>query len=172
MLACGQPGQHPTWPPRFVCSSMPSPFVLRVSPQPFAGSPPAAANPGAVSPRILLFQAAVAANQNELALSALMPLVDQSIMASPPPESPENEAASKKPKPLSRSYLATVFLAGQELGASQKSVIAAQMAGAFQKLDRPRGSGATLESGIVFSPRKIPFVPRQSSELEQYARPK
>jgi tetratricopeptide (TPR) repeat protein len=105
--------------------------------QRFAASPPAAANPEGVSPRILLFQAAAAANQNELALSALTPLIDQGIMISPPPESPESEAASEEiEQPRRRNYLWTSFLSGQELDASQKWVIAAQMAGAFQKLDR------------------------------------
>jgi tetratricopeptide (TPR) repeat protein len=104
--------------------------------QRFAASPSAAASPERVSPRILLFQAAAAANQNELALSALTPLIDQSILVSPPPQSPDSEAASEENEPLSRNYLANLFLSGQELGTSQKSVIAAQMAGAFQKLDR------------------------------------
>ena len=104
--------------------------------QRFAASPPTAANPEGVSPRILLFQAAVEANQNELALSALTPLMDQSIMISPPPESPESEAAWEEIEQPRRNYLETSFLSGQELDVSQKSVIAAQMAGAFQKLDR------------------------------------
>jgi tetratricopeptide (TPR) repeat protein len=101
-----------------------------------AESPPAGANPEGVSPRILLFQAAVAANQNELALSALTPLVDRSIMISPPPESPENEGASQENEPGIDKYLVNVFLISQQLGANQKLVIATQMAGAFEKLDR------------------------------------
>ena len=102
-----------------------------------AVSPPTAAKHEGVALRFLLFQAAVAADQNELALSALTPLIDQSIMRGPPPETPENEAASEETEQPGRNdYLRTAFLSGQELDASQKSVIAAQMAGAFQKLDQ------------------------------------
>jgi hypothetical protein len=104
--------------------------------QPSAESPPAGANPERVSPRILLFQAAAAANQNELALSALTPLIDQSILISPPPPSPDSEAASEENEPPGRNYLANSFLSGQKLGARQKLVIATQMADALQKLDR------------------------------------
>ncbi|MGD1158141.1 MAG: hypothetical protein ABSA41_20295 [Terriglobia bacterium] len=120
--------------------------------QRFAGSPPAAANPEGVSPRLLLFQAAAAANQYELALSALTPLMDQSIMISPPPESPESEAPSEEiEQPGHRNYLWTSFLSGQELDASQKSVIAAQMAGAFQKLDRLREAARLWEVGSMLA---------------------
>jgi hypothetical protein len=87
-------------------------------------------------PRILLFQAAAAANQNELALSALMPLVDQGTLISPPPESENRVASEETDEAGRRNNLLTSFLSGQELDASQKSMIAAQMAGVFQKLDR------------------------------------
>jgi len=107
--------------------------------QRFAASPPAAANPENVSPRILLAQATAATNQNELAVSALTPLIDQRIMVSPPPESPMNEAAGEEIERAGfREGMWKSFLAGQELSASQKSVIAAQMASAFQKLARLR----------------------------------
>jgi tetratricopeptide (TPR) repeat protein/predicted negative regulator of RcsB-dependent stress response len=120
--------------------------------QRFGASPPAASNPKNVSPRILLFRAAAAANQNELAVSALTPLVDQSIMASPPPESPGSEAAGEEMEQAgSREYLWKSFLAGQALSASQKSVIAAQMAGAFQKLARLREAAQLLEVAIFLA---------------------
>jgi len=119
--------------------------------QRFGASPPAA-NPKNVSPRILLFRAAAAANQNELAVSALTPLVDQSIMASPPPESPESEAAGEEmEQPGYRSHLWKSFLAGQDLSASQKSVIAAQMASSFQKLERLREAAQLLEVAIFLA---------------------
>ena len=117
------------------------------------GASPAAANPKNVSPRILLFRAAITSNQNELAVSALTPLIDQSIMVSPPPEPPESEAAGEQMEQAgSRKYLWKSFLAGQDLTASQKSVIAAQMASAFQKLARLREAAQLLEVGIFFAP--------------------
>src|SRR5208337_610675 len=116
--------------------------------QRFGASPPAAANPENVSPRILLSQAAGADNQNELAVSALTPLIDQSIMASPPPESPESEAPGEE---MAREYIWRSFLAGQELSASRKSLIAAQMASAFQKLARLREAAQLLEVAIFFA---------------------
>jgi hypothetical protein len=98
--------------------------------------PPAAPKPKGVSPRILLFQAAIVANQNELALSAVTPLMDPGITISPPPVSPENEASSEETEQPRRSYVEAAFLSGQQLDVSQKSLIAAQMAGAFHKLHR------------------------------------
>jgi len=97
-------------------------------------SPPAAAKPEGVSPRVVLFQAAIAANQNELALSALAPLVDPAITTNP--ESPENESASEEIDPSNRSFVDLEFLSKQHLDFGQKSLLAAQMAGAFEKLDR------------------------------------
>jgi hypothetical protein len=96
--------------------------------------PPPAAKPEGVSPRVVLFQAAIAANQNELALSALAPLVDPGITTSP--ESPENESASEETDQSNRSFVDLEFLSKQHLDFSQKSLLAAQMAGALQKLDR------------------------------------
>jgi predicted Zn-dependent protease len=120
--------------------------------QRFGASPPAAANPEGLSPRILLFQAAATANQNELAVSALTPLIDQSIMASPPPESPESEAPGEEMERAGfRKGMWKSFLAGQDLSASQKSVIAAQMASAFQKLARLREAAQLLEVAIFFA---------------------
>jgi hypothetical protein len=98
--------------------------------------PPAVPKPQGVSPRILLFQAAIAPNQNELALSAVTPLVDRSIMISPSPESPENAGAPQENEPGIDKYLVNIFLTSQELSTSQKSLIAAQMAGALEMLDR------------------------------------
>ncbi len=105
--------------------------------QRFAAPPPAAANPLGASPRIQLFQAAVAANQNELAVAAMMPLMDQSVFFNPPPEPSEGEDLSEEiERPGYRRSSSTPFLSGLDLSAGQKSVIAAQMASAFQKLDR------------------------------------
>jgi tetratricopeptide (TPR) repeat protein len=105
--------------------------------QRFVASPPTVSNPESVSPRILLAQATATADQNELAVSAITPLLDQSLTLSLPPESPESEAPGEEMERAgSREYLWKSFLAGQELSASEKSVIAAQLAGALQKLDR------------------------------------
>ena len=105
--------------------------------QRFGASPPAAANPANVSPSILLFQAAATANRNELAVSAITPLMDQSIMVSQPRESPESAAAGEETEQAEYpDYMWKSFLAAQELSASQKSLIAAQLAGALVKLDR------------------------------------
>jgi tetratricopeptide (TPR) repeat protein len=102
-----------------------------------AASPAAIANPGGVSPRILLFQAA-AANQNELAVAAITPLMTPSIMESPPAESPESEATAEEfEQPgFGSTMWWESFLAGQDLNVSQKSLIASQLASAFQKLER------------------------------------
>jgi predicted Zn-dependent protease len=136
-------------------------------PQRFGASPPAAANPKNVSPRILLAQAAAAANQNELAVSAITPLVDWSIMASPPPESPEGEAPEEEmEQPGYRSYMWKSFLAGQDLSASQKSAIAAQMAGAFQKLARLR-EAAQLWKVASALPTDDSLRSQATHELEQ-----
>jgi tetratricopeptide (TPR) repeat protein len=105
--------------------------------QPFAASPPALTNPGGVSPRILLAQAAATANQNELAVSAITPLMISSIMLGPIRQSPQSEAAGEEmQQPEYPSYMWESFLTGQELSASQRSLIAAQLAGVLVKLDR------------------------------------
>jgi hypothetical protein len=105
-------------------------------------APPAeAGTPDSVSPRILLFQAAVAISQNELALSALTPLINQSLMTSPARESSESEGASEDFEQPGASTVEAEFLSGQQLDASHKSLIAAQMAGALQKLDRLEEAG-------------------------------
>jgi hypothetical protein len=105
--------------------------------QRFVGLPPTATNPEGVSPRVLLAQAAATANRNELAVSAITPLLHQSSTLSLPPESPESEAASEGTEQSEYpSDMWKSFLAGQDLSASQKALIAAQLASAFQKLDR------------------------------------
>jgi tetratricopeptide (TPR) repeat protein len=105
--------------------------------QRFAASPSTAANPAGVPPRILLAQAAATANQNELAVSAITPLLDWSITIGPPPESRANEAKGEEMElPEYRSYMWESFLSGQDLSASQKSLIAGQLASALVKLDR------------------------------------
>jgi predicted Zn-dependent protease len=115
-----------------------------------AGSPPGAASPQGVSPRILLAQAAATANQNELALSAITPWLDQSITIGQPLRSPSGSADSRfrgsrhvqgttgeeTEQPEYPHYMWRSFLAGQDLNAKQKSLIAAQLAGALVKLDR------------------------------------
>jgi hypothetical protein len=120
--------------------------------QRFRASPPTTSNLEGVSPRILLAQAAATANQNELAVSAITPLIDQSLTANQPPESPMNEAASEEiGQPAYRNDMWKSFLAGQDLNASQKSLIAAQMASAFQKLDRLREAAQLFEVAVFFS---------------------
>jgi len=105
--------------------------------QPFTASSSAITNPAGVSPRILLAQAAADANQAELAVSAIAPLLDQSMAIRAPRESPQNEAGGEQiEQPEYPSELWKSFLAGQNSSAGQKSQIAAQLAGAFQKLDR------------------------------------
>jgi hypothetical protein len=90
-----------------------------------------------ISPRIMLAQAAAEANQNELAVSAITPLLDQSITAGQPLQSPQRETAGEETEqPEYPAYMWKSFLAGQDLSASQKSQIAAQLAGALVKLDR------------------------------------
>ena len=116
----------------------------------FAASPPNAANPEGVSPRILLAQAAATADQNELAVSAITPLLDQSITIGQGRPSPSSRAGRRfwNPRrarmnageetgqPEYPDYMWKSFLAGQELSVSQKSQLAAQLAGALAKLNR------------------------------------
>src|SRR5208337_4995509 len=69
-----------------------------------------------------------------------------------PPESPMNEAASEEiEQPAYRNDMWKSFLAGQDLNASQKSLIAAQMASAFQKLERLREAARLFEVAVFFS---------------------
>jgi tetratricopeptide (TPR) repeat protein len=92
---------------------------------------------GVLSPRILLFQAAAAANQNELAVSAITPLLEPAITVIPPRASPEVEAAGEEiGLPEYNSDMWELFLSGQELSAEEKSSLAAQLAGVLVKLDR------------------------------------
>jgi hypothetical protein len=92
---------------------------------------------GALSPRIMLAQAAAEANQNELAVSAITPWLDQSITAGQPLQSPQNGAGGEESdQPEYPDYMWKSFLAGQDLTAGQRSQIAAQLAGALVKLDR------------------------------------
>jgi thioredoxin-like negative regulator of GroEL len=116
----------------------------------FAASPPNAAHPEGVSPRILLAPAAATANQNELAVSAITPLLDQSITIGQGRPSASGRAdrrfrnsrqsrvnaGEETGQPEYPDYMWKSFLAGQELSVSQKSQLAAQLAGALSKLDR------------------------------------
>jgi tetratricopeptide (TPR) repeat protein len=119
--------------------------------QRFVGSPPAA-NPAGVSPRILLAQAAATANQNELAVSAITPLLELIIVQAPPVESPEGEAAwEQSEQPGYSSYMWQSFLAGQALNAGQKSLIAAQLASALVKLDRLEEAARLWKVGAMLA---------------------
>jgi tetratricopeptide (TPR) repeat protein len=92
---------------------------------------------GVLSPRILLAQAAATANQNELAVSAITPWLDQSIRVGQPLQSSQREAAGEETEqPEYPDYMWKSFLAGQGLSGNQKSQIAAQLAGALAKLHR------------------------------------
>ena len=105
--------------------------------QPTTGAPPTAAIPQGVSPRILLAQTAAAANRNELAVSAITPLLESIILEDRPTESQESEATWEQfEQPGYPSTMWQSFLTGQALNASQRAQIAAQLAGAFQNLDR------------------------------------
>ncbi len=115
-------------------------------------SPPTDVNPVVVSPRILLFQAAAAADQNQLALSALMPIVDQSILTTPLASPPENGAASEEPQQRGRNSIAAAFLSGQDLDINQKSAIAVQLAEALQKLDRLEEAVRAWNLASILSP--------------------
>lgn len=88
------------------------------------------------SPRILLFQAAIRAGQDQLALSALAPLVDPSVWTNSLPAPPENQPAADDNGQPERSYLEAQFFAGQHLSLDQQWQIATQMAQAFEKLGR------------------------------------
>jgi Tfp pilus assembly protein PilF len=132
-----------------------------------AASLSTAANPEGVSPRILLAQAAASANQNELAVSAITPLLEQIIVESRTAESPESEAPGEDMEQAGlREYMWKSFLAGQDLSASQKSLIAAQMASAFQKLERLREAAQLLEVAI-FLATDDSLRSRATHELEQ-----
>jgi tetratricopeptide (TPR) repeat protein len=116
----------------------------------FAASPPNATRPEGVSPRILLAQAAATANRNELAVSAITPLLDQSITIDQGRPSPSSRAGRRfrnsrqarmnegeeTGQPEHSDYMWKSFLASQELSVSQKSQLAAQLAGALAKLNR------------------------------------
>jgi len=115
--------------------------------QAMAASPPGATSEG-VSPRIPLAQAAATSNRNELAVSAITPLLDPSITAGSLPQwrpggegrrslRPVRASASEETEqPEFPEDLGKLFLAGQNLSDSQKAPIAADLAVAFAKLDR------------------------------------
>jgi hypothetical protein len=105
--------------------------------QPTAGSAPSSENPEVVSPRILLTETAAAANQNELAMSAIAPLLEHGSTLTLQPENQEGEAADEgSAQPEYPDILWKSFLRDQKLGDGQKSLLATQLAGALVKLDR------------------------------------
>jgi hypothetical protein len=103
-----------------------------------SGASPSQAEPESVSPRVDLAEAAAAANQNELAMSAIAPLLEQGFSTlTVQPENQEGEAADEgSGQPEYPNILWKWFLRDQKLSAEQKSVLAAQLAGALVKLDR------------------------------------
>jgi hypothetical protein len=134
--------------------------------QRFTAYPRTAANPEGVSPRILLAQAAATANQNELAVSAIAPLLDWSIAIGPTLESRASEATGEEmEQPAYPSDMWKSFLAGQDLNADQKSLIAAQLASAFQKLDR-LGEAARLWKAASMLATDDSLRSQASHELE------
>ena len=103
-----------------------------------ARSPSADAEPDSVSPRVDLAEAAAAANQNELAITAITPLLEQSLTLALPLVTQEGEAVQEASSQA--EYPDTLwkwFLRDQKLSDEQKSLLAAQLAGALVKLDRP-----------------------------------
>jgi hypothetical protein len=102
-----------------------------------AGAPHSEAEPKSVSPRVYLAEAAAAANQNELAMSAIAPLLEQGSTLTVQPENQEGEAADEgSAQPEYPDILWKWFLREQKLSDQQKSLLAAQLAGALVKLDR------------------------------------
>jgi len=102
-----------------------------------ARSPSADAEPESVSPRVYLAEAAAAANQNELAITAITPLLEQSLTLVQQPDRPEGEDADEgSGQPEYPDTLWKWFLRDQKLSDEQKSLLAAQLAGALVKLDR------------------------------------
>jgi len=82
-------------------------------------------------------EAAAAANQNELAMSAITPLLEQGSTLTVQPENQEGEAADEgSAQPEYPDILWKWFLRDQKLRDEQKSLLAAQLAGALVKLDR------------------------------------
>ena len=102
-----------------------------------ARSPSADAEPENVSPRVDLAEAAAAANQNELAITAITPLLEQSLTLVQQPDRPETEGANDAPsQPDYPDILWKWFLRDQKVSEEQKSLLAAQLAGALVKLER------------------------------------
>ena len=102
-----------------------------------AGAPPSEAEPESVSPRVYLAEAAAGANQNELAMSAITPLLEQSLTLVQQPDRPDNENVGEGPDQF--EYPDTLwkwFLRDQKLSGEHKSLLATQLAGALVKLDR------------------------------------
>ena len=90
-----------------------------------------------VSPRVRLTEAAATANQNELAMSAIAPLLEQGSTLTVQLENQEGEATDEgSAQPEYPDILWKWFLRDQKLSAEQKSLLAAQLAGALAKLDR------------------------------------
>ena len=105
--------------------------------QPAPGSARSSENPEAVSPRVFLEEAAAATNQNELAMSAITPLLERDMTLAMQPETQESEGAEEASGPPEYpDALWKSFLRGQELSDGQKSLLATQLAGALVKLDR------------------------------------
>jgi tetratricopeptide (TPR) repeat protein len=102
-----------------------------------ASAPPSEAKPESVSLRIYLAEAATAANQNELAMSAIAPLLEQGSTLTVQPENQEGEAADEgSAQPEYPDILWKWFLRDQKLSDEQKSLLATQLAGALVRLDR------------------------------------
>jgi tetratricopeptide (TPR) repeat protein len=102
-----------------------------------ARSPSAGTEPESISPRVDLAEAAATANQNELAMSAIAPLLEQGSTLTVQPENQEGEAANEgSAQPEYPDILWKWFLRDQKLSDEQKSLLAAQLAGALVKLDR------------------------------------
>ena len=115
--------------------------AIAIRPEDFAQRTAGALHPEAepenVSPRVDLAGAAAAANQNELAMSAITPLLEQGSTLTVQPENQQGEGADEaSAQPEYPDILWKWFLRDQKLSDEQKSLLAAQLAGALVKIDR------------------------------------
>jgi predicted Zn-dependent protease/predicted negative regulator of RcsB-dependent stress response len=115
--------------------------AIAIRPEDFAQRTAGALHPEAepenVSPRVDLAGAAAAANQNELAMSAITPLLEQGSTLTVQPENQQGEAADEaSAQPEYPDILWKWFLRDQKLSDEHKSLLAAQLAGALVGIDR------------------------------------
>ncbi|MGD0126493.1 MAG: hypothetical protein ABSF46_14110 [Terriglobia bacterium] len=132
-----------------------------------AQTPRSGPEPESVSPRVYLAEAAAAANQNELAMSAIAPLLEQGSTLTVQPDNQEGEAADEgSGQPDYPDILWKWFLRDQKLSDQRKSLLATQLAGALVKLDRLEEANRLWEiSSMLATDDSVRS--RASSELER-----